>query len=309
MDQKYLDHPFGIEIEFTGIDRFSIPMILARGFLKACDMWSSRTGHLIGKITDWDGMVWRIKYDGSIETQKKAPNGEIIPANEKYSVELVSPILRYSKDIEKLQWVIRKLAKAGAFVNESCGIHIHLDGAGHTPQSVKNFCNIVASREALFDLALETNRERRLNYCRDLDDVFMRELNELNPLSLEAIEEAWYRDWDCDPTIHYHPSRYCFLNLHSLFHGHHTLELRCFNSTLHAGVVRAYIAFALGLNGLALSSRHTWYREVETDNPRYTMAHFLQRIGLKGKEFANCRMHLTKNLPGDPNWRHEQRVA
>lgn len=309
MNHKYLDHPFGIEIEFTGIDRYMIPLILDYRFLQASDLWLSRSGHLIGKMTDRDGMVWRIKYDGSIGTQKKAPDGGIIPADEKYSVELVSPILRYSRDIEKLQWVIRKLAKAGAFVNESCGIHIHLDGAGHTPQSVKNFCNIVASREDLFAKALSINNNRLRRYCCDLEGTFMQELNELNPLSLETIEKAWYQDWDCDPTIHYHPSRYCFLNLHSLFHGHHTLELRCFNSTLHAGVVRAYIAFALGLNGLALSTRHTWYRKVETDNPRYTMVHFLQRIGLKGQEFANCRMHLTKHLPGDPNWRHEQRAA
>ena len=51
---------------------------------------------------------------------------------------------------------------------------------------------------------------------------------------------------------HYHSSRYHFLNLHSFFTGNHTVELRGFNSELHAGKIRSYIVLALALNNQAL---------------------------------------------------------
>ena len=63
---------------------------------------------------------------------------------------MVSPILTYEADIENLQEVIRALRKAGAFTNSSCGIHIHLDGAAHTPRSIRNFVNIIYARNDLF---------------------------------------------------------------------------------------------------------------------------------------------------------------
>lgn len=101
--------------------------------------------------------------DGSINCQRKA-QGSIIQANRKYSVELVSPVLLYQEDIDTLQGLVRRLRKAGGFTNPSCGIHIHLDGSNHTPRSIRNFVNIIASHNDLFYKALQIKPER-MRYC------------------------------------------------------------------------------------------------------------------------------------------------
>ncbi|MDE8707711.1 amidoligase family protein, partial [[Ruminococcus] torques] len=64
--------------------------------------------------------------------------------------ELVTPILTYD-DIETLQELCRQLrhnvAKSDA--SRGCGVHIHIGANGHTPQSLRNLANIMASHESL----------------------------------------------------------------------------------------------------------------------------------------------------------------
>ena len=98
---------------------------------------------------------------------------------------------------------------------------------------------------------------------------------------------------------HYHNSRYHFLNLHSFFHGHHTVELRGFNGTLHAGKIRAYVVLALALNHQALTQKSARYRKVQEENERFAMRTYLNRIGFIGDEFKNCREHLYQHLSGN----------
>ena len=94
------------------------------------------------------------------------------------------------------------------------------------------------------------------------------------------------------------------LNLHSFFHGHHTVELRGFNSTLHAGEVRAYVVFALALNDMALNQKSVSSKKPQVENEKFAMRTWLNRLGLIGDEFKSCREHLTKNLTGSSAWRH-----
>ncbi|HBP20477.1 MAG TPA: amidoligase, partial [Planctomycetes bacterium] len=51
--------------------------------------------------------------------------------------EVVSPILRY-EDIETLQEVIRAVRRAGARVDTSCGIHVHVDAARFDAKALRN---------------------------------------------------------------------------------------------------------------------------------------------------------------------------
>lgn len=123
---------YGIEIEFTGLTRYMAAK-------KAAEFFKTKSEHIGGSydkyhIKDGEGRTWKIVSDGSITPQKKE-KGEIVPANDTYKVELVSPILNYN-DIELLQELVRKLRKAGMFVNKSCGLHLHIDGANpHTFKS------------------------------------------------------------------------------------------------------------------------------------------------------------------------------
>lgn len=289
-----LTKKFGIEIEFTGITRTQAARVAAEHLGGRADYSNT--------VTDRNGRKWKFVSDGSIRPEKKVGGRKVAASNE-YRVELVSPILTYREDIETLQELIRKLRKAGAFANDSCGIHIHLNGADHDARSIKNFINIVASKNDLLYKALQINPSR-MRYCKKMDEKLVQAIKRKRPQTLQAIENIWYDGYYGSRNTHYHDSRYHFLNLHSFFHGNHTVELRGFNSELHAGKVRAYIVLALALNNQALTQASASSRKPQTENEKFAMRTYLNRIGLIGEEFKNCRDHLTAHLTGSAAWRY-----
>lgn len=296
-----LTSKFGIEIEMTGITREKASSIIAKhlgGMIKR-----TYNSYDCYKITAPDDRIWQIMSDASISCRKKQ-SGRIISADRSYSVELVSPILTYREDIETLQEIVRKLRKAGGLTNSSCGIHLHLDGQNHTVRSIRNFINIIASKNDLFYKALDINPER-MRYCKKMDSILVEKINRKKLKTMNEIESLWYEGYCESTSRHYHSSRYHFLNLHSFFTGHHTVELRGFNSTLHAGKVRSYIVLALALNNQALTQKFASSKKPQTDNEKFAMRTYLNRIGFIGEEFANCREHLTTHLDGSSAWRFQ----
>lgn len=290
---------FGIEIEFTGITRSEAARVTAEylgGTVESTGDWYDTK-----RVTDPAGRVWMLMSDGSISCQRRQ-GGRKVPADKTYSVELVSPILSYREDIAALQELVRQLRRAGGFANESCGIHIHLDGSEHTPRSIRNFVNIIASKNDLFYKALQIAPER-MTYCKKMDALLVEKLNRRKPKTMREIENIWYEGYSESRDRHYHHSRYHFLNLHSFFTGNHTVELRGFNSELHAGKIRSYIVLALALNHQALTQKCASAKKPQTENEKFAMRTYLNRIGLIGDEFANCREHLTAHLDGSAAWR------
>jgi hypothetical protein len=290
---------FGIEIEFTGITRNEAAKVTA-DYLNGTVV-STGDYYDTKKVTATDGRVWKIMSDGSISCQKKQGRQKVA-ANREYSVELVSPILIYQEDIETLQELVRRLRKAGAFTNNSCGIHIHLDGVDHNARSIRNFVNIIASKNDLFYKALQIEPER-IRYCKKMDEILVEKINRKKPKTLAQIENLWYEGYSESTTRHYHSSRYHFLNLHSFFNGNHTVELRGFNSELHAGKIRSYIVLALALNNQALTQKCASAKKPQVENEKFAMRTYLNRIGFIGEDFANCREHLTAHLDGSAAWR------
>lgn len=294
---------FGVEVEFTGITR-------KQAADAAADYLSTTATYIGGyyetyEVRPPDGRVWKFMYDGSITCQRKEGQ-RTVHAGENYSVEMVTPILLYREDIDTLQGLARRLRRAGGFTNKSCGIHIHLDGAEHTPRSIRNFINIIASHNDLFYKALQIAPER-VRYCQKMDLWLVERMNKVKPQTLKQVEDIWYEKYHGSRNGHYHNSRYHFLNLHSFFHGNHTVELRGFNGTLHAGKIRAYIVFALALNCQALTQKCARYHKVQEENEKFAMRVYLNRIGFIGDEFKSCREHLYKHLDGNAAWRYGSR--
>ena len=155
---------FGIEIEFTGLSRSEaagvVATYLSGSIFCAHDYYDSYI------ITAPDGRDWKIMFDSSISCRKRVDR-RIVSAGSEYACELVSPILDYREDIGNLQSIVRCLRRAGGITNSSCGIHIHLDGAPHTPRSIRNFINLIASRNDLFYKALQIEPER-MGYCKKI---------------------------------------------------------------------------------------------------------------------------------------------
>ena len=300
--EKMLEHRFGIEIEMTGITRNRAAEIVAETI-------NGRKVHAGGFYDKWeviqpDGRVWSVVSDASIITRKKDGHS-YASAGGLYSVELVSPILTYRQDIETLQEIVRALRKGGAISEAElqCGIHIHLDGEPHTPLSIRNFINIIASKNDLLYKALQIKPER-MRWCKKMDDNLVRRIKTRRPKTKEAIKKIWYEGYGGFEETHYHQSRYHFLNLHSYFTGNHTVELRGFNGELHAGKIRAYVVLALALNYQALTQRGASSRKPQTENEKFAMRTYLNRIGLIGDEFKACREHLYKHLDGVAAWRY-----
>ncbi len=294
---------FGIEVEMTGITRKDAA--LAAQTVLGGTLAYGGSYYDTYELKTFDGRTWKFTYDGSIRCETKT-RGIKQSASRLYSVELVSPILTYGADIESLQEVVRALRKAGAFTNSSCGIHIHLDGEAHTPRSIRNFVNIIYARNDLFykALGIEASRAR---YCKKMDEHLVATMNRAKPTTFAKIESIWYEDYRGNRDAHYHDSRYHFLNLHSFFHGHKTVELRGFNSTLHAGEVRSYIVLALALNRQALTQSSASTKKPQAENEKFAMRTYLNRIGFIGDEFKACREHLCKRLSGNAAWR--RRIA
>ncbi|MDE7264047.1 MAG: amidoligase family protein [Anaeroplasmataceae bacterium] len=294
-----LNTKFGIEIEFTGITRKKAAEVVSQ--IVNGSITDIRDYYDTKRITTLDGRSWKVMYDGSLATQRKV-NGRVISETSDYSCELVSPILTYKEDIQTLQEIVRSLRKAGGFTNSSCGIHIHLDGANHTIKTIKNFVNIIASKNDLFYKALEIKQER-MTYCKKMDAALVEKINKKKPKTMKQLEDIWYEGYNGSRTQHYHSSRYHFLNLHSFFNGHHTVELRGFNSELHAGKVRSYIVLALALNHQAIVQKSASTKKPQVENEKFAMRTYLNRIGMIGEDYKNCREHLTKALSGSSAWR------
>lgn len=246
-------------------------------------------------VRDNQDRQWKIVSDASIDCESRRGH----TSSSQYAVEFVSPICRYD-DVETIQELIRKLRSAGAKVNNSCGIHIHVDAATHNEKTLRNIVNIMAAKEDLLYKALKVQVQRE-QYCKKADLRFLEELNRRRPKSMDQFERIWYNG-NSGRNYHYNNTRYHGLNLHSVF-SKGTIEFRLFNSTLHAGEVKSYIQLCLAISHQALVQKGASRSRTQSPNEKYTFRTWLLRLGLIGDEFKTARMHLLKNLEGNIAWR------
>ena len=82
---------------------------------------------------------------------------------------------------------MRKLRTGGARVNDSCGIHVHVDASAHTAQTLRNIVNIMASKEDLLYKTLRVKPEREEDYCRKADTRFLDDVNRRRPTTIDQL--------------------------------------------------------------------------------------------------------------------------
>ena len=296
----------GVEVEMNSISRRKAAKLAADYFgTGRFQDTAHRNGYCTWSAWDAQGREWKFQRDSSI-------NG---PDDEK--CELVTPILTYA-DMETLQELIRKLRKAGAKSDASrgCGVHIHIGAKGHTPQTLRNLVNIMASHESLLISALNLNRYRVSQYCRTVDPNFLTQVNKKKPTSMADLADVWYTSHGASwgRSQHYNDSRYHMLNLHATF-TKGTVEFRLFQfdepsdgkqNGLHAGQLKSYIQLCLALSQMAKEVRTASPKPQQNENPKYAMRTWLLRLGFIGDEFKTAREHFTKRLDGDAAFRTER---
>lgn len=299
----------GVEVEMNSIRRDKAAEIAATYFgTGRFQDTAYRNGYHTWSAWDADGREWKFQRDVSIS----GPDSE--------KCELVTPILNYS-DIETLQELLRRLRHAGAKsdAGRGCGVHIHIGAAGHTPQTLRNLANIMASHESLIAEALKLDSNRISRYCRMVSPDFLSELNRRKPKTMAKLADIWYTTQYASygRDQHYNDSRYHMLNLHATF-TKGTIEFRLFQfdkpengrrNGIHAGQLKSYIQLCLALSQMAKEVRSASPKPQQNENPKYAMRTWLLRLGFIGEEFATARDFLTRNLSGDTAFRHGRTAA
>ena len=299
----------GIEVEMNSITRQKAAKVAAEFFgTGRFENTAGRNGYSTWSAWDAQGREWKFQKDVSIA------------GPDEQKCELVTPILTYG-DIETLQELCRQLRHAGAKSDASrgCGVHIHIGAQGHTPQSLRNLANIMASHESLIAEALKLDRSRMSRYCRTVDPNFLAKVNSRKPKTMAQLADIWYTSHGASygRNQHYNDSRYHMLNLHATF-TKGTVEFRLFQfdeptterrGGIHAGQLKSYIQLCLALSQMAKDVRTASPKPQQNENPKYAMRTWLLRLGFIGEEFATARDFLTRNLTGDTAFRHGRAAA
>ena len=299
----------GVEVEMNSITRQKAAKVAADFFgTGRFENTAGRNGYSTWSAWDAQGREWKFQKDVSIA------------GPDEQKCELVTPILTYG-DIETLQELCRQLRHAGAKSDASrgCGVHIHIGAQGHTPQSLRNLANIMASHESLIAEALKLDRSRMSRYCRTVDPNFLAKVNSRKPKTMSQLADIWYTSHGASygRNQHYNDSRYHMLNLHATF-TKGTVEFRLFQfdeptterrGGIHAGQLKSYIQLCLALSQMAKDVRTASPKPQQSENPKYAMRTWLLRMGFIGEEFATARDFLTRNLTGDTAFRHGRAAA
>jgi hypothetical protein len=294
----------GVEVEMNSITRRDAAKVAAQFFgTGRYEDTADRNGYYTWSAWDAQGREWKFQRDVSIA------------GDDGHKCEMVTPILTYD-DVPELQEIIRILRKAGAKSDASrgCGVHIHIGAKGHTPQTLRNLANIMASHESLLADALNLDRHRMARYCRTVNPSFLRQLNSKKPDTMAELADIWYTSQGASygRDQHYNDSRYHMLNYHATF-TKGTIEFRLFQfdepadgkqNGLHAGQLKSYIQLCLALSQMAKSVRTASPRPQQNENPKYAMRTWLLRLGFIGDEFATARDILTRRLTGDAAFRN-----
>ena len=220
----------GVEVEMNNIEHSRTAKVAATYFgTGRYENTAGRNGYYSWSAWDSQGREWKFQRDVSIA------------GHDSEKCEMVTPILTY-EDMGTLQELIRQLRHAGAKsdATRGCGVHIHIGAKGcgcpvdtsaegrstdragrrdHTPQTLRNLANIMASHENLLADALDLDRSRMSHYCRTVDPRFLDQLNRKKPRTMAQLADVWYgsQGENYGRSQHYNGSRYHMLYVEQVF--------------------------------------------------------------------------------------------
>ena len=295
---------FGLEIEMCNIKRAKVAEVTKKVLKTESPIEVKHDGEIY-RLRDNSGRIWTVEVDSSIVDEPD------------YQSELVTPILTL-EDMPMLEELVNALKAAGARSSgvDGCGIHIHLNGYGHTVESIKNFVNIFAAHEDQLFKAFDVDEWRIREYCKRTKRIFIEMLNTAKPTTIQDLAFIWYDSHRpfassrpsrmrrfisrvansfCAVDHRYDASRYHALNLHAFFTRYHTIELRygqwTTETSLDWTVLKSFILIAVKMDEMA--------RKSEAVNPEMqsteSFGHWLLRLGLTGNENKDVRTFLLRN--------------
>lgn len=207
---------FGVEIEITG--RVDIDTLLEHFVNTEIDI---RDGyHVFSDIVDY----WKIIDDCSC------------------GLEIVSPILQGNPGLEAITKVVNNLQKAGARVDDNCGLHVHI-GVGHlSVDHIRNIVKRYANNEHHIDTIMPFSRRKSKNiFCRSIR----------SKIDTDTLDNA-----KCvlDLATAQNGDRYYKINLLS-FQDYGTIEFRQHPGTLDPVEITNWVKFIRSF--VTLTNEHT----------------------------------------------------
>jgi len=281
----YKQMRFGVEVEYVGMGTEEGCCVVAEHL-----NWTRDNSNII----DPRGGDWDFRDDGSLSDN----DGECGSDN---VGEMVTPPLYY-KDIGFLQEAVRALKAAGAYVNETCGVHVHVESSYLSDRALARLVNLMHRHQNELYQALEVLSSRREAYCKPVRHGLVQTIRyhrkSLSNFGSDGMKSMWYGDPHAGSS-QYDGSRYYSLNLHSHWY-RGTVEFRFFNGTLHAGKIRSYVVLALHMVKKAAEGDGIGngdpLRTVSREQALKRLRRFIYNLGIKGAEFENCRLHLCNGL-------------
>jgi hypothetical protein len=235
MLHHFTDRPFGVEIEFYGLDYYILPP--DNGIIKPYNIHSkARDGRTFDQLLADHGVhlgadkdSWHLEEDSSIVHRG--------------GVELISPVLHGFEGLIEAYSFFQLLGQIqGARIDESCGFHVHhgVDADHYKCTNMKALVRIVYAMEDYLYLLIAEGRVAR-DTCRPMDldtEVFLKHVACEDGCKKDdcRIRELWYSsenryDANSNRPDRYDMTRYHGLNLHSYWY-RSTIEFRYHSAVL-----------------------------------------------------------------------------
>lgn len=200
---------FGVEIEFYGITpRVAIAALTEAGIEASYEGYTHRV---------MDG--WKIVTDGSV-TSRGTGTGS--------GLELVSPILAGERGLESVEKALNALVTAGAKVNTTCGLHVHVDTNDMDDETRSKFFLLWVKNQDQIDRLVSQSRRNNRSYCRRYEENHVGNI-------MNQIQQGDYRQ-----------DRYRTLNIVS-YEKYGTFEVRQHQGTLNSKKVVNWIRLILSI--------------------------------------------------------------
>lgn len=232
----------GVELELTGVKIGDVRIALENLFetvAEVCFNDKVDVPYSYYRITDKNSNKWLVLRDRSIkpqcfaytidediEIENRFTIVDLASDKYEYMVEVVTPVLT-TKTLSSLFSVVDILKSMGGIVNNTCGIHVHIDIPDTDEDILSIFRRFVIDQENIFS-RFAVNNNRLEKYCKmyKVDTLDFEDFEQFITYLRENCTER-----DEQGVIIEKSLRYYALNFYSI-QTHNTIEWRLFNAVL-----------------------------------------------------------------------------
>jgi hypothetical protein len=305
--KRWSDRTFGVELEIIGLGEWDAVQALRSANLKAfsdnedeggceCDYDYTCDYCLHGTDSNESAhSTWTVKEDGSIDPW-------IDDSGDGTCCEVVSPILKGAEGLKELRTACTALVRAGATVNHTCGLHVHI---GASDLSVGEIVDLV-KRYSLWEEDIDacmhpTRRGENNTYCGPVKDTlnsFARNLASHNNQP-RCWSRSYYNHEVTDDTVNPNivgrlvQDRYRKVNLNSLAR-YGTIEFRHHNGAVSPDTVCNWVQFVL-----AFTKRSVALSRAKKAGKVIKERSVFSGIPKELADFYKSRMMITDKVPED----------